>query len=181
MNDFNNNPDDKEDLSKIREGRLWAPWRMKYIESAAAGEEEECFLCKNPTLEDSSANLILHRGQHCFVIMNLYPYNNGHLMVAPYRHEMEFQNLTSEEIVEIGELTKMSLRALDETMHPHGFNVGWNLGRVAGAGVEEHLHQHIVPRWDGDTNFMPIIGETKVISESLQESWRRLKEAFERK
>jgi len=170
---------DHKSEGQIRAGRLWAPWRMKYITAFAAGDEEECFLCANPKAEDGPGNLLLYRGKHCFVIMNLYPYNNGHLMVAPYRHESNYLNMTPEEIAETGELTKLCLQALNKTMNPHGFNIGWNLGRVAGAGVEEHLHQHIVPRWDGDTNFMPILAETKVISESLQESYQRLKEAFD--
>jgi len=158
--------------------RLWAPWRMKYIESAAQDAEAGCFLCMNPTQEDSPENLILHRGKFCFVIMNLYPYNNGHLMIAPYRHVGDFQELTMEEIAEAGQLSKRCLQALDDTMHPHGYNIGLNLGRVAGAGVADHLHLHIVPRWSGDTNFMPVIADTKVVSESLAESWKRLREAF---
>ena len=172
-------PEEKADQANIREGRLWAPWRMKYIQAAACGEEEECFLCVNPTMEDSEKNLLLHRGQHCFVIMNLYPYNNGHIMVAPYRHIGDFMDLTSDEMIETMELTGLAIEALSATMHPHGYNIGLNLGRVAGAGIEEHLHLHIVPRWDGDTNFMPVLAETKVVSESLHESWRRLKAAFE--
>lgn len=166
---------------KIMEGRLWAPWRMKYIQSAACGEEPDCFLCDNQTMEDNEDNLILHRGRHCFVIMNLYPYNNGHLMIAPYRHIGDYLDLTSEEMAEACKLTKLCIQALHETMHPHGFNIGLNLGRTAGAGVEEHIHWHIVPRWEGDTNFMPVIGDTKVVSESLHEGYRRLKRAFESK
>jgi ATP adenylyltransferase len=169
-----------EPIYSIKSGRLWAPWRMKYIQAAARGEEEECFLCVNPTVEDSPQNLILHRSKLCFVIMNLYPYNNGHLMVAPYRHEWDFLKLTKEELCECQELTQLSLIALNETMQPHGVNIGWNLGRVAGAGVEEHLHQHIVPRWNGDTNFMPIVAETKVLSESMDEAYHRLKATFDR-
>ncbi|TKJ38357.1 HIT family hydrolase [candidate division LCP-89 bacterium B3_LCP] len=173
--------DQRQTSGHIIPGRLWAPWRMKYIQAAAAGEEPDCFLCEYQQMEDNENNLILHRGKTCFVIMNLYPYNNGHLMVAPCRHIDKYSELTTEEIAEAGELTKLSLRALHETMHPHGYNVGWNLGRVAGAGVEEHIHQHIVPRWDGDTNFMPVIGNTKVISESLHEGYRRLRSSFARK
>lgn len=154
---------------------------MKYIEDASRGEDIGCFLCDNPRLEDSDKNLVLYRGRHCFVIMNLYPYNNGHLMVAPYRHENDLLKLTPEEIAESGELTKLCIRALNRTMRPHGFNIGLNLGRVAGAGLEEHLHLHVVPRWNGDTNFMPIIAEMKVVSESLRESYRRLKKAFKTK
>jgi ATP adenylyltransferase len=161
--------------------RLWAPWRMKYIESAARGEESGCFLCQNPKQEDGPDNLILFRGDRCFVIMNLYPYNNGHLMIAPYRHVGDFQELTAEEMFEAAQLSQLCLRALDATMHPHGYNIGLNLGRVAGAGVEDHIHLHIVPRWSGDTNFMPVIADTKVVSESLAESWKRLRRAFETK
>jgi len=167
--------DSNEEAGKTR---LWAPWRMKYIESAAQDAESGCFLCANPTHEDGPENLVLLRGEHCFIIMNLYPYNNGHLMIAPYRHVGDFQELTPAEIAEAGMLTKRCLKALDETMHPHGYNIGLNLGRVAGAGVEDHIHLHIVPRWSGDTNFMPVLADTKVVSESLVESWKRLREAF---
>ncbi|MCX6640390.1 MAG: HIT domain-containing protein [bacterium] len=165
----------------MSEDRLWAPWRMKYIESAAKGEESGCFLCDNQKMEDSADNLIIHRGTLCFVIMNLYPYNNGHLMVATYRHVGELLEITPEEMAEIAELTKLSIVALRETMNPHGLNIGMNLGRVAGAGVEDHLHLHIVPRWNGDTNFMPVVAGIKVISESLEESYRRLRAAFLRR
>lgn len=164
---------------KSPDDKLWAPWRMQYIEAAARGGEA-CFLCANPHQEDSPQNLILCRGRVCFVIMNLYPYNNGHLMIAPYRHVADYSLLSPEEILENHELLKRCLEALRETMNPHGFNIGLNLGRVAGAGVDDHLHLHIVPRWSGDTNFMPVLGETKVISESLEESWKRLKGALEK-
>lgn len=178
-NDFKGNPPVHEITGRILDGRLWAPWRMKYIQAAACGEEPECFLCENQKMKDDQDNLILRRGQYCFVIMNLYPYNNGHLMVAPFRHTKDFLSLTAGETSEGSELLKLSMRALHETMHPHGFNIGLNLGRVAGAGVEEHIHWHIVPRWDGDTNFMPVIAGTKVVSESLHEGYRRLKLAFD--
>ncbi len=180
----NPNHDDLKDRTgkvtgHIMEGRLWAPWRMKYIESASGGEGEACFLCENPRMEDSEANLILRRGKLCFVIMNLYPYNNGHLMIAPYRHIGDYLEMSREELSETNDLTRLCVQALEATMHPHGYNIGMNLGRVAGAGVEDHIHLHIVPRWNGDTNFMPVIAETKVVSESLHEGWRRLRKAFE--
>ncbi len=175
--EFHTNQD--ESITKVREGRLWAPWRMKYIQAFASSEEPECFLCENQKMKDNENNLILIRGRHCFIIMNLYPYNNGHLMIAPFRHTGDFLSLTAEETSEASEMIKLSIRALNETMHPHGFNVGLNLGRIAGAGIEEHIHWHIVPRWSGDTNFMPVISETKVVSESLHEGYRRLKKAFE--
>ncbi len=161
------------------ETRLWAPWRMKYIEAAANSAEAGCFLCENPRHEDGEENLVLYRGRFCFVIMNLFPYNNGHLMIAPYRHLGSLEKLSSDELIEAATLIRRCVGALEETMHPHGFNIGLNLGRVAGAGVEDHIHLHVVPRWSGDTNFMPVIAGTKVISESLHEGWRRLKKAFE--
>jgi ATP adenylyltransferase len=160
--------------------KLWAPWRMKYIESAAKDEESDCFLCNNQKMADSSENLILHRGKLCLVIMNLYPYNNGHLLVAPNRHVGEYLELSTDELAEIADFTRESIEALRQIMNPHGFNIGMNLGRVAGAGVEDHLHLHIVPRWNGDTNFMPVIGGSKVMSESLEESYQRLKGAFDK-
>ena len=174
----NSKQDRDEEAGKTR---LWAPWRMKYIEAAAQTGESGCFLCENPKQEDGPENLVLLRGRLCFVIMNLYPYNNGHLMIAPYRHVGDFQEVTLEEMAEAGQLTKKCIKALDDTMHPHGYNIGLNLGRVAGAGVADHLHLHIVPRWSGDTNFMPVIADTKVVSESLAESWKRLRDAFETK
>jgi ATP adenylyltransferase len=160
--------------------KLWAPWRMKYIQGAATSEESSCIFCDKLKLGDDQADLILWRGEFCFVMMNLYPYNNGHLMIAPYRHVGEIENLIPQEMTEGNELLKRCILALRQVMAPHGFNIGINLGRVAGAGIVDHVHQHIVPRWNGDTNFMPVIADTKVISESLAEGWRRLKEAFEK-
>jgi ATP adenylyltransferase len=160
--------------------KLWAPWRMKYIQGAATSEESSCIFCDKQKPRDDKAELILLRGEHCFVMMNLYPYNNGHLMIAPYRHVGDIENLTLPEMSESYMLLKRCIIALRQVMAPHGFNLGINLGRVAGAGIVDHIHQHIVPRWNGDTNFMPVIADTKVISESLEEGWRRLKEAFEK-
>jgi ATP adenylyltransferase len=154
--------------------RLWAPWRMAYIE---VPRREGCVFCTKPEADDRE-QLILHRGRHCFVIMNLFPYNNGHLMVVPYRHTADLTSLTPEEQAELMGLTQLALRALQEAFGPDGFNLGMNLGHVAGAGIAEHLHQHLVPRWNGDTNFMPVIAETKVLPDALYGSYDKLLEAF---
>lgn len=158
---------------------LWAPWRMEYIEQAADGSGEEgCIFCNRLAKSDDKNNLILYRGKNAFIIMNRFPYNNGHLMVVPNRHTGELTEVSPEEASEMFELIQRCIQALRQTMSPHGFNVGMNLGRVAGAGIVDHLHYHIVPRWNGDTNFMPVLGNTKVISESLEKSYQKLHQAF---
>jgi len=151
---------------------LWAPWRIEYIKKA---REEGCILCQKPAAENDEANYILFRGQKNFVIMNCYPYNAGHLMVAPYRHVADLDGLTDEELDEHYKLVRQSVRVLRQAFQPEGFNIGMNLGRVAGAGVDKHLHTHIVPRWGGDTNFMPVISGTKVVNEALGESYQKLR------
>lgn len=156
--------------------RLWAPWRMQYILNV--DKTEGCIFCEKWEEERDEENLLIHRGRHCFVILNLFPYNNGHLMIVPIRHAAELSDLSDEETLEIVHLMERAMAALRRVMGAEGFNVGMNVGRVAGAGIEDHLHVHIVPRWGGDTNFMPVLGDTKVISESLRESCRKLKEAF---
>ncbi|MBI4550709.1 MAG: HIT domain-containing protein [Candidatus Latescibacteria bacterium] len=153
---------------------LWAPWRAEYI--AGGTKEAGCIFCTKPQQDNDAETYILHRGTVCFVIMNLYPYNNGHLMIVPYRHVADVDMLTAEESAGMMSVLQTWLRVLKQAMAPHGFNVGMNLGRVAGAGIEEHLHIHVVPRWNGDTNFMPVVGETKVISEGLDQTYRKLKE-----
>lgn len=155
---------------------LWAPWRIEYIKEAPKGG---CFLCDILRAGgDDRANLVLKRGTACAVVMNRYPYNNGHLMVAPYRHVARLADLTPEERLETMDLLDLSVAALTSAIRPDGFNVGINLGRVAGAGLETHLHTHIVPRWNGDTNFMPVIGDTKVIPQALDDLWVTLRAAF---
>jgi ATP adenylyltransferase len=156
---------------------LWAPWRMEYIQSA---KESGCIFCAKPMEQDDKKNLIVWRGQESFVMMNFYPYNNGHLMVIPFRHIADIAELNSAERLELMDLLARCKAVLQQLMSPHGFNIGMNLGQVAGAGVKDHLHFHIVPRWNGDTNFMPILGHTKVVSEGLYETWEKLQQGFSR-
>ncbi len=159
--------------------KLWAPWRMAYILHADETAKNECIFCSKP-LGDDEENYILYRGKKCFVIMNIFPYNTGHLMVAPYAHKNTLELLDQEESSEMFWLVQKSIEILRQSMRPDGFNVGANIGRVAGAGFDGHVHIHIVPRWNGDTNFMPIIGDVKVIPEGLRETYNRLKPYFEK-
>jgi ATP adenylyltransferase len=161
--------------------QLWAPWRAEYInmcnEEKSKKQKAKCFLClKKPKFDYN--NLILYRGKKSFIIMNRYPYNAGHLMIAPYRHIGEVEKCNLKEYNEMFGLMQKSIRVLKTTMKPDGFNVGINLGYVAGAGVPGHLHIHVIPRWLGDTNFMPIIGDTKIINEELHKMYISLKKSF---
>jgi ATP adenylyltransferase len=157
--------------------RLWAPWRMEYIEGGA--DTPGCIFCDKPAAGDDEANLIVHRGELAYVLMNLYPYSNGHLMVAPYRHVGDYAELTADELTELMALTQTGVRALRAASEPHGFNLGMNLGTVAGAGIADHAHMHLIPRWGGDTNFMPIVGQTRVLPELLAETWTKLRPHFD--
>ena len=157
--------------------RIWAPWRMEYITQDKSGE---CFFCTLPKSGDDKKNFILFQGKHCFVIMNIFPYNNGHLMVSPYRHFACITALDKDESLEITELTKKCIQILRNVNAPDGFNVGFNLGKSAGAGYDEHVHNHIVPRWTGDTNFMPVLAETKIHPEHLQQSYEKLAPHFKK-
>jgi ATP adenylyltransferase len=157
--------------------RIWAPWRIDYVREA---KPEGCIFCQKPQEEADQDNLILYRGEHCFVIMNLYPYNNGHLMVVPYRHVNTLQELTPEELAEMMEQVNLCLDVLQELMAPGGFNLGMNLGTAAGAGIKDHVHMHVVPRWVGDTSFMPVLCDTRVIVEGIQGCYDRLKPLFDR-
>jgi ATP adenylyltransferase len=160
--------------------KLWSPWRSKYIDSFKnAKENTDCVFCdiEKQNVEDMS-NLIVDKGKLSFTILNLYPYNNGHMMIVPYRHTSDFISLTDEENVEIMDGIRNGYKVLKEVLHPEGFNVGINIGRNAGAGIHEHIHFHIVPRWNGDTNFMPVIGEVKVISQDLIETKKKILEAY---
>jgi ATP adenylyltransferase len=155
--------------------KLWAPWRAPYI---LGPKEEGCLLCRIAQQDRDVENLVLWRGQLCYVMLNLYPYNSGHLMVVPHRHEKDLEGLQQGETSEMMELAGRSIVALKRALHPQGFNLGMNLGDIAGAGVLGHLHLHVVPRWKGDTNFMPVAAVTKVISQDLQETYRCLQEAW---
>jgi ATP adenylyltransferase len=150
--------------------RLWTPHRLAYITgerpSEAAGDG--CPFCAAPGKDDATG-LVVHRGTYCYVVMNLFPYNPGHVLVCPYRHVSLFLDLTAQETAEFSELTKQAMRAIDQASAPHGYNIGINQGAVAGAGVQAHLHQHVVPRWGGDSNFLPIIGQTKALPMLLED------------
>ncbi|MGQ0842693.1 MAG: HIT family protein [Sporichthyaceae bacterium] len=160
--------------------RLWTPHRMAYIkgENRAEGAEPDgCPFCRIPAMDDE-AGLVLRRGAAAYAVLNLYPYNPGHLLLVPYRHVAGYDELTEAETRELGELTQQALRALKASSGAHGFNVGMNLGTVAGAGIAAHLHQHVVPRWGGDTNFMPVVGHTKVLPQLLGQTWETIRAAW---
>jgi len=162
---------------------LWSPWRSKYIESFKnENEKGSCIFCEvvdKETTDDS--NLLVTKSSLTITMLNLYPYNNGHLMIIPKRHVGKLDDLTKEESLAIMEEIKFAQQALAQVYQPHGFNIGANLGRASGAGIEDHIHFHIVPRWNGDTNFMPVLGEVKVISQDLLESKHKLIKAYNRK
>lgn len=163
---------------------LWSPWRSEYIESfdTPNSEREECFLCSGASkIDEDKERLIVARMELCFVVMNRYPYNSGHLLIAPYRHSGELPNLSLTERTEIMETINTACEVLTELYKPHGINIGANIGRAAGAGVPGHLHFHLVPRWNGDTNFMPLIAEVKVVSESIQTAYQQIADCFKRK
>jgi len=155
--------------------QIWAPWRMEFIEmEKPAG----CILCDKPRENDDPANYILYRGEKNFVILNSYPYTSGHLMVAPYRHVASLEELAPDELHEHIEVVSRSIRVLRQVFNPAGFNVGMNLGEVAGAGIADHVHTHVVPRWPGDTNFMPVLADVRVIPQALADTYQRLKGRF---
>ncbi len=156
--------------------QLWAPWRLEYIQSEPT---EGCIFCTKPGEEEDEENLIVWRGMYAFVMLNRFPYASGHAMAVPYRHTADPSALLPEEVAGLWEAVTRTLRVLRRVMKPDGFNIGMNLGRAAGAGIEDHLHIHIVPRWVGDTNFMPVLAEVKVIPQHLREAYRLLRPAFE--
>lgn len=157
--------------------RLWAPWRLSYV-TAAQAPTTDCIFCD--PFAGREVDLVLLRGRRCYVILNLYPYNNGHLMVVPTRHLAALETLDAAEQTELMQLTRLSEMALNEAYRPQGINVGINLGKAAGAGIENHLHVHLVPRWSGDTNFMTAVGQTRVLPEDLAATAARLRPIFER-
>ena len=157
--------------------RLWSPWRLSYVTRTASGDSDGCIFCEGLGL---NTDLVVFTGATCFVILNLYPYNNGHLMTVPKRHLANLASTTAEERAELMALSRICEMALDEAYKPHGINVGINLGRPAGAGILDHLHVHMVPRWNGDTNFMGVIADTRVLPEDLTQTAIRLRPIFER-
>ncbi len=158
--------------------QLWAPWRIEYIRLAKSDEDHGCILCQKPAENSDSKNLILYRGRYNFVVMNRYPYSAGHLMVVPFRHTSLLESLNSAELLEHFQLVQKSIAIIRRLWNPAGFNVGMNMGRVAGAGIDQHIHTHIVPRWAGDTNFMPVIASTGVVSSALEDNYAELKPEF---
>lgn len=157
--------------------RIWAPWRTVYI---GKDQGSGCIFCEKLQSEKDVENYVLYRGDKTFVMMNLYPYNNGHLLIAPKRHVGDLTDLEKGEILELGLVTQRMIRLLRAAFNPEGFNAGVNLGKIAGAGVPGHFHIHVVPRWGGDTNFMPVIGDVRVISEGLDLAYKKLTEAMEK-
>jgi ATP adenylyltransferase len=161
-----------------RMDRLWTPWRRAFIEGATDDAHTGCFLCTAPAAHNDRANLILLRAERAFVIMNKYPYNSGHLLIAPYAHTGDLPTLEVSTAQELMALTQRCVGVLRQAYGPEGFNIGMNLGTPAGAGVPDHLHMHVVPRWTGDTNFMPIVASTKVLPETLDQTYARLAPLF---
>jgi ATP adenylyltransferase len=149
---------------------LWAPWRLEYVQHA--DELDRCIFC------EPEPELLVHDGELALIVLNKFPYSSGHLLIAPKRHLAEFGALSADEAAEIHELGSRGIDALRAEYAPHGFNVGWNLGRVAGAGIADHVHQHVVPRWNGDTSFMPVLGDVKVLPEALERTAERLRPHF---
>lgn len=152
--------------------RLWTPHRIRYVKGEnkpESGDEADCPFCRIPQLDDAEA-LIVHRGESCYVVLNLYPYNPGHLLVCTYRHVADYTDLTDAETAEVAALTQRAMTVVRLVSGPHGFNIGLNQGRTAGAGIAAHLHQHVVPRWEGDANFLPVVGRTKTVPQLLAET-----------
>jgi ATP adenylyltransferase len=161
--------------------RIWAPWRLAYVKDAGKDIEEDCIFCAKPAQgpEHDEENLIVHRGERCFVILNKFPYTNGHLMVAPYAHLATLPELDAETLAEMMSLAQQAMRRLEDAYSPQGYNAGFNQGKVAGAGVEHHIHMHVVPRWGGDTNFMPVLADTRVMPQTLEQSYETLRGSFD--
>ena len=164
--------------------RLWAPWRMKYIEKGKdnspkdSTESKECVFCRILKEKDCVENLILKRSEYCYIVLNKYPYSNGHLMVVPFRHIRDLEDLDSKEYNEIFSFVQLSVSVLKKSFSADGFNIGFNVGQTAGAGIAQHLHMHVVPRWNGDHNLMSVIAETRILPESLETSYSTLSEYF---
>jgi ATP adenylyltransferase len=159
--------------------KLWAPWRMEYVGNA---KQKKCFLCADlKDKKNDKKNYVLYRGKTCFIVLNAYPYSNGHLLIAPYRHIPDITNLKDAETLELTKLCSLATKILKKGLKAQGFNIGINMGKVSGAGLTGHLHIHVVPRWQGDTNFMPILSDSKVISQALEETYEILKKSIQSK
>jgi ATP adenylyltransferase len=158
--------------------KLWAPWRMKYIDAINTTSDDACIFCEKPREHKDKKNFIVYRGKTCYAILNRFPYNNGHLLIVPYQHTCELSELNTSARLEFLEIAQKAMDAMKMTLRTDGFNLGINFGRSAGAGIAGHLHLHLVPRWNGDTNFMPVVGSTKVISESLEDTYVKLKKSL---
>lgn len=156
--------------------RIWAPWRLRYVSNAR--KQDDCVFCLKPAEGNDREALVVHRGERCYVILNLYPYTSGHLMVAPFEHVGRLQDIEPEVTAEMMDLAQQAIRRMEDVYRPEGFNLGVNQGRVAGAGVEGHIHLHVVPRWAGDNNYMPVIADTRVMPQSLEESYDALQGGF---
>lgn len=164
--------------------KLWSPWRSKYIESFKPGnskDDDSCLFCRISGEDRDKENFLVHRSKKSFIIMNLYPYNSGHLMIVPFAHAGSLSELDAETNSDIMNMLNLGCEILNDSIYPHGFNIGANLGRVSGAGVENHIHFHIVPRWNGDTNFMPVFNDVKVVSEAMEDTYQKLTAALSKK
>jgi ATP adenylyltransferase len=160
--------------------RLWSPWRSQYIQSIGSDNGPAgCVFCEAIASGDDDERYLVKRHARCVTLLNLYPYNSGHLLIVPHQHTDSYLSLDAAEYAEMTDLIRAWIRVLGDVMHPQGFNIGSNVGRVAGAGIDQHIHMHIVPRWNGDMNFMPVIGDTKVISESMHDSMIKLRARFD--
>jgi ATP adenylyltransferase len=159
--------------------KLWSPWRSQYIDSIHIKNDKCVFCAMAEDALDNPNSLVINKGTHTFTVLNLFPYNNGHLLVIPYRHLKDFEALSREENIEVMDKLQLALKALKQVYSPEGFNIGANIGKVSGAGIDEHIHFHIVPRWNGDTNFMPVLGEVKIISQDLLITKQKLIQAYQ--
>ncbi|MGH2963116.1 MAG: HIT family protein [Solirubrobacterales bacterium] len=156
--------------------RIWAPWRLAYVKDAS--KDTECIFCAKPAEGRDEECFIVHRADRCFVILNTFPYTNGHLMVAPFEHVGRLQDLDADTVAELMALASRAMAVIEDAYGPEGFNVGFNQGRIAGAGFDSHIHMHVVPRWAGDTNYMPVLADTRVMPQTLEQSYDALKGRF---
>ena len=160
--------------------RLWAPWRFEYVQNADDKNKGGCIFCDLPQQENDRDNLLLYRASKVFVLLNAYPYTSGHLMVAPYRHGQDIGPLDNDELLQVNQMIQHAVAWIDKVLHPDGYNIGVNMGRAAGAGIPQHVHWHVVPRWSGDTNFMTTVGDVRVIPQDLRTTWDLLREVIDR-